>query len=81
MGIFCFEADTPTNMDVADVEYNERFLWRTPYEMRSMFKEALARGAPFPIVSLVEYFSFHQEGFSWGTKYREAGYYASIMLW
>lgn len=72
---------TPINMDVADVEYNERFLWRTPYEMRNMFKEALARGAPFPIVSLVEYFSFHQEGFSWGTKYREAGYYATIMLW
>ncbi|XP_043467970.1 dual oxidase maturation factor 1 [Leptopilina heterotoma] len=72
---------TPLNMDVADVEYNERFLWRTPYEMRNMFKEALARGAPFPIVSLVEYFSFHQEGFSWGTKYREAGYYATIMLW
>ncbi|XP_033230346.1 dual oxidase maturation factor 1 isoform X2 [Belonocnema kinseyi] len=72
---------TPINMDVADVEYNERFFWRTPHEMKDMFKESLSQGAPFPIVSLVEYFSFHQEGFSWGSKYREAGYYASIMLW
>lgn len=49
--------------------------------MTSAFKQALYQGAPFPIVSLAEYFSLHQEGFSWGSKYREAGYYASIMLW
>ncbi|TGZ49633.1 DUOXA-like protein C06E1.3 [Temnothorax longispinosus] len=64
-----------------DVEYNERFWWRSAGEMTSAFKQALYQGAPFPIVSLAEYFSLHQEGFSWGSRYREAGYYASIMLW
>lgn len=64
-----------------DAEYNERFSWRGSNEMTSAFKQALYQGAPFPIVSLAEYFSLHQEGFSWGSKYREAGYYASIMLW
>jgi dual oxidase maturation factor 1 len=49
--------------------------------MAEFFKNALYRGTPFPIVSLAEYFSLHQEGFSWGVKYREAGYYASVMLW
>ncbi|XP_034946209.1 dual oxidase maturation factor 1 [Chelonus insularis] len=66
---------------VSDVEYNERFWWRSPTEMSESFKHALYRGAPFPIISLAEYFSLHQEGFSWGAKYREAGHYASIMLW
>ncbi|XP_012059858.1 PREDICTED: dual oxidase maturation factor 1 [Atta cephalotes] len=64
-----------------DVEYNERFWWRSSGEMTSAFKQALHQGAPFPIISLAEYFSLHQEGFSWGSRYREAGYYASIMLW
>ncbi|KAL0122394.1 hypothetical protein PUN28_007247 [Cardiocondyla obscurior] len=64
-----------------DAEYNERFWWRSSDEMISAFKQALYQGAPFPIVSLAEYFSLHQEGFSWGSRYREAGYYASIMLW
>ncbi|KAG7208716.1 hypothetical protein KM043_014917 [Ampulex compressa] len=68
------------NMD-EDVEYNERFWWRSSGEMTNSFKQALYQGAPFPIVSLAEYFSLHQEGFSWGSKYREAGYYSSIMLW
>ncbi|XP_012272668.1 dual oxidase maturation factor 1 isoform X2 [Orussus abietinus] len=72
---------SPENNDSSDVEYNERFWWRTPTEMSESFKEALYRGAPFPIISLAEYFSLHQEGFSWGSKYREAGYYSSIMLW
>lgn len=64
-----------------DVEYNERFWWRSTGEMTSAFKQALYQGAPFPIVSLAEYFSLHQEGFSWGSKYRQAGYYASLILW
>ncbi|XP_015520375.1 dual oxidase maturation factor 1 [Neodiprion pinetum] len=64
-----------------DVEFNERFWWRSPTEMSKSFKEALHRGAPFPILSVAEYFSLHQEGFSWGSRYREAGYYSSIMLW
>ena len=71
----------PESAEVGDVEYNERFYWRQPHEMSDCFKDALYRGTPFPIISLAEYFSLHEEGFSWGGKYREAGYYASVMLW
>lgn len=64
-----------------DLDYNERFWWRSPTEMSDLFREALNRGSPFPIISLAEYFSLHQEGFSWGRRYREAGYYTSKILW
>ncbi|KAK0078610.1 hypothetical protein PV325_002304 [Microctonus aethiopoides] len=74
--------ETPASGFANDVvEYNERFWWRSSSEMSELFKNALYRGAPFPIISLAEYFSLHQEGFSWGAKYRNAGYYTSIMLW
>lgn len=66
---------------INDVEYNERFWWRTPNEMSTSVKDGLKRGTPFPIISLAEYFSLHQEGFSWGNKYRQAGHYTSKTLW
>lgn len=78
--MICFSV-YPESDGSGDFEYNERFWWRSPTEMTNSFKEALYRGAPFPIISLAEYFSLHQEGFSWGSKYREAGHYSSIMLW
>ncbi|XP_058806223.1 dual oxidase maturation factor 1 isoform X2 [Phymastichus coffea] len=71
----------PENSDMSDVEYNERFYWTKPHEMTDCFKDALHRGTPFPIVALAEYFSLRQEGFSWGVKYREAGYYVDVILW
>ncbi|KAJ8679524.1 hypothetical protein QAD02_015311 [Eretmocerus hayati] len=71
----------PESADIGDVEFNERFYWRKPHEMTDCFKDALYRGTPFPIISLAEYFSLNEEGFYWGGKYREAGYYASVMLW
>ncbi|CAG5089561.1 Similar to DUOXA1: Dual oxidase maturation factor 1 (Homo sapiens) [Cotesia congregata] len=39
---------------IGDVEYNERFWWRSPTEMSESFREALYRGTPFPIISLAE---------------------------
>ncbi|XP_063984088.1 dual oxidase maturation factor 1 [Diachasmimorpha longicaudata] len=69
------------SQDGGDIEFNERFWWRSPTEMSDAFKSSLQRGTPFPIISLAEYFSLHQEGFSWGTRYREAGHWASIILW
>ncbi|KAJ8935874.1 hypothetical protein NQ318_012647 [Aromia moschata] len=49
--------------------------------MGSSFKEALARGLPFPILTVAEYFTLGQEGLAWGGQYRAAGYFATIMLW
>ncbi|XP_063236354.1 dual oxidase maturation factor 1-like [Bacillus rossius redtenbacheri] len=64
-----------------DIRFNERFSWRGPREMGRCYKDSLVRGLPFPILTVAEYFSLAQEGFSWGGQYRAAGYYASIILW
>jgi dual oxidase maturation factor 1 len=49
--------------------------------MGNSYKCALQRGLPYPILTVAEYFSLGQEGFTWGGQYRAAGYYASIVLW
>uniref|UniRef100_T1GFW5 Uncharacterized protein n=1 Tax=Megaselia scalaris TaxID=36166 RepID=T1GFW5_MEGSC len=49
--------------------------------MTKHYHEALRRGLPFPILTVAEYFSLSQEGFTWGMEYRQAGYFASILLW
>lgn len=47
--------------------------------MGDNFRKALHRGLPFPILTVAEYF-IGQEGLSWGSQYRAAGYFAIIML-
>lgn len=49
--------------------------------MKIEHKKALAKGLPFPILTVAEYLSQDGEGFCWGRRYRLAGYYASIILW
>lgn len=49
--------------------------------MGESYREALVRGLPFPILTVAEYFSLGEEGFTWGGQYRAAGYYGSIFLW
>lgn len=67
--------------NVQDIDFNERFSWLGAHEMGESYHEALIRGLPFPILTVAEYFSLRQEGFTWGGQYRAAGYYGSIMLW
>ncbi|GFS38216.1 dual oxidase maturation factor 1 [Trichonephila inaurata madagascariensis] len=50
-------------------------------QLKMEFRDALIKGLPFPILTIAEYLSQNMEGFSWGGKYRKAGYYTSIMLW
>ncbi len=50
-------------------------------EMKQEFQTALAKGLPFPILTITEYLSQDGEGFCWGRSYRLAGYYANILLW
>lgn len=64
-----------------DIDYNERFYWEGPTEVQEEFRAALVKGLPYPILTVVEYFSLDEEGFSWGRHYRSAGYYGSILLW
>lgn len=66
---------------VEDIDFNERFSWFGAHEMGESYHEALVRGLPFPILTVAEYFSLGQEGFTWGGEYRAAGYYGSILLW
>lgn len=49
--------------------------------MRLEHKKALAKGLPFPILTIAEYLSQDEEGFCWGRRYRLSGYFASITLW
>jgi len=53
----------------------------TATEMKLEHKKALAKGLPFPILTIAEYLSQDGEGFCWGRRYRLSGYYASILLW
>ena len=63
------------------IDFNERFTWRGSGEMGESYKAGLERGLPFPILTVAEYFTLGQEGFTWGGNYRHAGYYAGILLW
>lgn len=64
-----------------DINYNERFYWIEPQQMRREYHHALERGLPFPILTVVEYLSQDEAGFNWSRQYRLAGYYTSILLW
>ncbi|CAH1396834.1 unnamed protein product [Nezara viridula] len=63
------------------INFNERFTWRGSGEMGASYRAGLERGLPFPILTVAEYFTLGQEGFTWGGNYRHAGYYASVFLW
>ncbi|XP_054707267.1 dual oxidase maturation factor 1-like isoform X2 [Uloborus diversus] len=71
----------PIHKNSEDINYNERFNWVEATQLKTEFREALIKGLPFPILTIAEYLSQNMEGFSWGGKYRKAGYYTSIMLW
>lgn len=64
-----------------DINFNERFHWIHPDDLKTHYKNALTKGLPYPILTVAEYLSLDKEGFSWGRSYRTAGYYTSIMLW
>uniref|UniRef100_A0A6G1S339 DUOXA-like protein C06E1.3 n=1 Tax=Aceria tosichella TaxID=561515 RepID=A0A6G1S339_9ACAR len=64
-----------------DINYNERFYWIEPMQMRLEYQQALERGLPYPILTVVEYLSQDDAGFSWSRQYRAAGYYTSMLLW
>lgn len=49
--------------------------------MKQEHQRALAKGLPFPILTVAEYLSQDSEGFCWGRRYRQAGYYGSLLLW
>ncbi|XP_022246825.1 LOW QUALITY PROTEIN: dual oxidase maturation factor 1-like [Limulus polyphemus] len=71
----------PINSILEDINYNERFSWIGATELKEEYREALIKGLPFPILTIAEYLSQDLEGFCWGRRYRQAGYYSNILLW
>lgn len=64
-----------------DINYNERFYMIGPNQMGQEYHQALERGLPNPILTVLEYLSQDAAGFNWTRQYRLAGYYSTIMLW
>ncbi|XP_062591374.1 dual oxidase maturation factor 1-like [Saccostrea cucullata] len=73
------------------INYNENFDWRWEQgrfgfgifagRFNQEFRARQFRGTPFPIIWIAEYFVFDGEGVRWGRHYRQAGWYAHILMW
>jgi len=64
-----------------DVNFNERFDFERPDQLKEEYRKGLKKGLPFPILTVAEYMSVDAEGFCWGRNYRQAGYYTNFFLW
>jgi len=71
----------PRDNRTLDINFNERFNWGIPSEMRDQYHTALVKGLPYPILTVAEYIAVDNESFSWGRYYRQAGYYCNFLLW
>lgn len=75
------------------IDYNEQFRWNNPWaqgrvgfgifagEVSQEFRAGEFRGLPYPILWIAEYFTLDGEQIRWFRKYRQAGWYAHILLW
>ncbi|XP_064456406.1 dual oxidase maturation factor 2-like isoform X2 [Ornithodoros turicata] len=72
---------TPTQSHSEEINFNERFMWFGPTQIKEDYRAALVKGLPFPILTIAEYLSQDLEGFCWGRRYRVAGYYSFLLLW
>ncbi|KAK3769100.1 hypothetical protein RRG08_057141 [Elysia crispata] len=73
------------------IDYNEHFSWNSPQGrlgfgpyagvFNQEYRAAQFKGLPLPILWVAEYFTLDGEGIRWGRHYRQAGFYAHIMLW
>ena len=63
-----------------DVHFNERFSWEGPTQLKEEYRDALVKGLPFPILTIVEYMAVDAEGFCWGRTYRHVWRQATFSL-
>lgn len=66
--------------DMERIKFNERIELKTAEDMRVQFREALQRGLPVPILTVVNYLSHQEEGFRWSVDFRRAGYFCQFTL-
>lgn len=71
----------------ADIRFNEEFAWPKPTSLRKEYHDALVKGLPFPILTVLDYLSQPSNwvqdtgGFQWGRMYRRAGDWTQLFLW
>ncbi|XP_065181510.1 dual oxidase maturation factor 1-like [Sycon ciliatum] len=81
----------PTKQLSEEIDYNEHFNFgqlqgRFGFGSQAglvsrEFREGQARGLPYPILWVIEYFTLDGELIRWGRQYRQAGYYTAILMW
>lgn len=63
-----------------DIHFNEYFVLETANGMRHQMREALVRGLPVPILTVMDYLAHQKEGFRWSVDYRIAGFTCQFLL-
>lgn len=69
------------SVDKNGAYYNEKFAFDGAKTIAVETDKAFEEGLPFPMLKILEYFSFYHGGFDWGMKYRQAGHYTSALIW
>ncbi|KAK6026268.1 hypothetical protein OSTOST_07790, partial [Ostertagia ostertagi] len=72
--------DGGSRIDMSRLYYNENFDISGVSSMTEELRSAYLRGLPYPILSILEYFSLNQDAFDWGRHYRTAGHYTSAAI-
>ncbi|RCN43905.1 hypothetical protein ANCCAN_10106 [Ancylostoma caninum] len=72
--------DSLSRIDMSQLYYNEKFDISGVSSMAEELRSAYQRGLPYPILSILEYFSLNQDAFDWGRHYRTAGHYTSAAV-
>ncbi|XP_064594670.1 dual oxidase maturation factor 1-like isoform X2 [Liolophura sinensis] len=65
----------------SEVHYNERLQWFDVGQLQSEYNGCLEKGLPEPILSVASYFSYDDGGLRWGRSFKDAGYFAYVLLW
>jgi hypothetical protein len=61
--------------------FNEHYSFEGVRTMADELMSAYYDGLPYPMLKLLEYFSLNQGAFAWGKQYRNAGHFASALVW
>lgn len=73
--------DVLPGSDMTELYYNEGFDISGISSMAEALHHGLENGLPYPMLSVLEYFSLNQDAFDWGRHYRVAGHYTHAAVW